>query len=916
MRKFVAYVILYFIKFALSFRYRVHFKGVENLTPDRLSRPGGVLILPNHPTVFVDPSLVVIGIYHKFPIRPLVVEYMYYATGVHALMKFMNAIPIPNLNTSTNSLKRRRSERAFQEVVKGLKRGENFLVYPAGKVKRSNYEHIGGASGVHTILQEAPEANVILVRITGLYGSRFSTALTGRVPGIFPNIWQGIQIALKNLLFFTPRRDITIEYIPAPADFPRQAPRLAFNKYLEHFYNRPDGIDSELSKRPLPGESLHLVSYSRWGNVFPEVQKRAAKTTTYDFSRIKEEVQQKVVAKLAAMTEVDTTNIKPDMSLSADLGLDSLDAAEIFIFLQDTFGVGGVPPSELTTVGHLMAIAAKQVTFTSSEEEEEKDLSKWRQHGPKGVQAHIAPGKTIPEAFLNRCDLMSNRQAVSDLTSGVLTYGNLKLRVILLAEYIRGMPGETIGIMLPASVAASVVIIAVQLAGKVPVMINWTVGTRHLESVIELSGIQHVLSSWAFIDRLENVELDGIEERLVFLEDVRRELTVFDKIRAALRARKSTQSVLRTFQADKLTGDDRAVLLFTSGTESLPKGVPLTHGNILSNQRSALEALSVYEDDVLFNILPPFHSFGFTVTGLMGILAGIRTASYPNPTDGPRLARGVARWGVTILCGAPTFLRGILKAATAEQMRTVRICVSGAEKAPPGLLTLLTKFGLENALAEGYGITECSPIITIAPYGADRVGVGKAIRGVELLIVHPDTNQPLPVGQQGLILARGPNIFSGYLNPGLASPFVEVEGKSWYRTGDLGHLDEQGNLTISGRLKRFIKLGGEMISLVGIETALIEAAKHQGWELSEDSPSLAIVAQEAEGGKARITLFTCFQASIEEANAALRRVGFSNLVKISDVRRLAEIPVMGTGKINYRELQERHATMESTVLNV
>lgn len=906
MKKFVGYLILYFIRLSLWFRYRVTFKGLENLNSTTLNRPGGVLFLPNHPTVFVDPSLVTIGIYRQFPIRPLIVEYMYYSPGIHWLMKFMDAIPIPNLNTSTNSLKRRRSERAFQEVIKGLKQGSNFLVYPGGKVKRSNYEHIGGASGVHSIVQSAPDANIVLVRVTGLYGSRFSTALTGKVPSIFPNIFQGIKIALKNLLFFTPRREVTIEYIPAPADFPRTAPKLAFNKYLEHWYNRADGLDPELAKKTLPGESLYLVSYRFWRKELPQVQERTSDTSTFDLSKIPQDVQAKVVAKLAEMTEVDTTSIKPEMSLSSDLGLDSLDAAEIFIFLQDSFNVGGVPPSELSTVGRLMAIAGKQVTFHIQEDEQEKDLSAWKRPVSPPHTAQIAEGETIPEAFLNRCERMPDLAAVADLMAGVLSYKALKLRVILLADTIKNYPGKTIGIMLPASVAASVLILATQLAGKVPVLINWTVGPRHLESVLELSGIQQVLTSWAFIDRLENVELDGIEEKLVFLEDVRRQLGMVDKLKAAVRAKMSTHRILKAFGADKLGGEDRAVILFTSGTESLPKGVPLTHRNILSCQRGALEALDVYESDILFNILPPFHSFGFSVSGLMGILGGLRTAFYPNPTDGPRLAKGVGRWDVTVLCGAPTFLRSILKSVTAEQMEKVRLCASGAEKIPPELVSLLAKFGKEDCLAEGYGITECSPILTVSPPGQTRIGVGKPIRDVELLVVHPESHQVLPVGEQGLILARGPNIFSGYLNKDIASPFIEINGKSWYNTGDLGFLDAAGNLTISGRFKRFIKLGGEMISLAAIETALLEAAERKGWELEEDSPSLAVIAQEADGGKARVMLFTRFVTTVDDANSALRMVGFSNLVKVSEVKHLTEIPIMGTGKINYRELQARY----------
>ena len=379
---------------------------------------------------------------------------------------------------------------------------------------------------------------------------------------------------------------------------------------------------------------------------------------------------------------------------------------------------------------------------------------------------------------------------------GIQTYSFMKLRCILLAEKLKKLPGPYIGIMLPASVAANLLILATQLAGKIPLMINWTVGPRHLESVVQLSKVEHVISSWAFIDRLENVDLNGVDEKILMLEDIVREVTFLDKLQAAIRSKRSTKSLLKLFGIDKKTGEDQAVLLFTSGTESMPKGVPLTHNNILTNQRAALAAVPIYSDDVIFGILPPFHSFGFTVTGMLELLAGIRIFYYPNPTDGKRLATEFARWGITIMVGAPTFIKGMLKVATAEQIKTMRLCVTGAEKATPDMFQMLEERGKPDILLEGYGITECAPILTMNPPGAAHKGVGKALPGIQLCIVDPDTEKVLKSGERGLILAKGPNVFNGYLNPGLASPFTEINGERWYKTGDLGNLDQEGNLTI------------------------------------------------------------------------------------------------------------------------
>ncbi len=330
--------------------------------------------------------------------------------------------------------------------------------------------------------------------------------------------------------------------------------------------------------------------------------------------------------------------------------------------------------------------------------------------------------------------------------------------------------------------------------------------------------------------------------------------------------------------------------------------MPLSNDNILSNLRSALSFIDLYSDDIIFGILPPFHSFGFTVSGILGLVSGVRVFFSPDPTDGKRLANSFARWHVTIMCGAPTFIKGMLKAATKEQLASMRLCVTGAEKAPPELFEMLRNFEKPDCLIEAYGITECSPGITMNPIGGVSKGVGVALPGIDLLIVHPETEAVLPTGERGLILVRGPNVFKGYLNPGISSPFTTVKGEQWYKTGDLGFLDTEGILTISGRMKRFIKMGGEMVSLASIEDALLQMASRKKWP-SEDGPALAVCAKETPGEKTKIFLFTRFELSVDEVNVSLKEAGFSNLVKVSNVTKLPEIPIMGTGKINYRKLE-------------
>lgn len=904
-KKFLDALILSSLKFMLSFRYRITYKGIENLTKENLKKPGGVLFLPNHPSFVTDPAAVSLGIWKKYPLRPMVAEYMFNLPLVNFLMRYINALAIPDMDITSSSFKKKRNEKAFQEVIKGLKEGDNFLLYPAGRTKSSELEIIGGASGVHRILQEAPQVNIVLVRTKGLFGSLFSRAQNeGKAVPLFPALLKGIKTVLKNGIFFTPKREITIEYFPAPPDFPYKASRLELNRYLENWYNAPDGLKDPKA----PGDSIILVPYQFWSKKVPTLKPIEQELPQeLNLNSIPEAITDKVIEKLSELTEIDKSQLTPEKNLSKDLGLDSLDIGELAVFLEDEFDVPSIPLTELTTVGKLLLIASKEISITSEQDEEkQKELDAWLKPHPQ-AQAKIATGDTIPEAFLNAVDQFGKKISCTDLSSGNQTYSQMKLRVLILAEVIRRFPEKNIGIMLPASVGASLCILATQLAGKVPVMINWTLGSKNIDAVVKAAQVKTVLTSWSFVDRLNNVDLDVIEDKLFMLEDLRKKLTLIDKLRAFIRSKKSTRSLLKIFKIDQMKKEDHAVILFTSGTESTPKGVPLTHHNILSNLSGVIEAFDyVYTDDIIFSILPPFHSFGFAICTLVPLLSGMRVAFYPNPTDGKKLAKGIDRWKATVMIGAPTFLKKLFKAASKEQISTLRLIITGAEKAPEELFDAIKSMNLKVEIVEGYGITECSPVLTMTDPRKGLRGVGHPAPGVELFIINPENKEALNSGKEGLILARGPNIFSGYLNKSVAPPFLHINGNAWYNTGDMGYLDKEGFLFITGRLKRFIKVGGEMISLASIEDALLKFAKGKGLPLDDEGPSLAVIGKEIPGEKPKIFVFAKFSTTVDELNRELKRAGFSNLVKISHFQKVDEIPLMGTGKVFYRELEAKY----------
>ena len=879
-----------FFRGVLSLRYRIRVKGKEGLTPQNLPKPGGILFLANHPAE-IDPLILLTTFWFPFRPRPVAIDYLFRKPIIGGLLNYVRALPIPNFDGSSNSYKRRQIEKTYESLFESLDRGENILIYPAGSLKNGAEEVIGGSSGVQSILEARPSVNVVLVRTTGLWGSSFSRAPTGKTPEILRAFFKGFKVLLRNALFFAPRRSILIECAPAPADFPWKASRLEVNRYLENWFN-------------LGGpEPLNLVSFSHFKRDVPSVY-QPDKQEEVSLTQVPQDIRQKVVEEISKFTRTPLAEIQLGDDLAHDLGLDSLDTAQLVVALKEQFGINALHSSDLTTVGSVIAYAAKVKTVPEEENQQSQVRGLWLEEKDR-PPAHYPSGFTIPEVFLKTCERMGTHLACVDLVAGEMTYQRLKMGVVLLAEAIRKMPGERIGIMMPASVGVNAMILAVMLAGKVPVMINWTLGERNLRSVVEQSNIQVTLSAWSFLDRLDNAELNGLDDSMVLLEDIRRDLSIWDKLKGMYRSRKKGEDILKIFGTDRLKKDDTAVILFTSGTESYPKGVPLSHHNIMTNQIGAFEIAGVKSTDVLLGALPSFHSFGFSVTGLFPILSGLRVAYSPNPTDGKRVAEAVERWKVTLICLAPTFLKNFLRVGTKKQLCSLRLVVAGAEKTAAELFDKLHELNPKATLIEGYGITECAPILTINRPEYPPQGVGLPLPQVEIMIVDPETQIPQDLGKQGLVLARGPNVFRGYLDSSLTSPFIHLDGKSWYLTGDLGYLDERGYLTLSGRLKRFVKIGGEMVSLTAIEETLQHMGPQKGWQLDPELPSLAACAVESEGKKSEIHLFTIFDTTVDVANQILRESGMSNIIKIRSVKKVHFIPLLGTGKIDYRRLSAK-----------
>jgi long-chain-fatty-acid--[acyl-carrier-protein] ligase len=498
-------------------------------------------------------------------------------------------------------------------------------------------------------------------------------------------------------------------------------------------------------------------------------------------------------------------------------------------------------------------------------------------------------------AMVRRCP---SQVVIADQQSGTRTYRDLVTALLLLQPAFARLPGEFVGIMLPASVAATVSTLAALLAGKTPVMINWTTGPRGVRHALELLGVRAVVTARPLVARLEREgfgDLPGFRDRMVYLDEVAGRFSPVAKLAAALRARLGLFSRLSEAHVPEI-----AAVLFTSGSEGLPKAVPLTHQNLLTNIRDALAVFRLGPDDALLGILPPFHSFGLTVGTLLPVLCGLRTVYHVNPTDSATLASLVEAYRVTAAVGTPTFIGGIVRAAREGQLRTLRIAVTGAEKCPPHVYDAVEKACPQLRVLEGYGVTECSPIVSCnAPERPRRGTIGEPFPSVEHAIVDPHSGEPTPLGERGMLLVRGPSVFGGYLRHDGASPFVSHAGKQWYRTGDLVSEDAEGVLTFCGRLKRFVKIGGEMIPLPAVETVLEAGLQASG---SPDGPCLAVEAT-ADLEHPELVLFTTLAVDRESANRLLREAGLSPLHHVRRVVRLDVLPLLGTGKTDYLALK-------------
>ena len=520
------------------------------------------------------------------------------------------------------------------------------------------------------------------------------------------------------------------------------------------------------------------------------------------------------------------------------------------------------------------------------------------------------PSKLDPihVAWLKSAKRSKTAFAVADIEGVEISHIKFITGVLLFSKKIKSYsPEQNIGLLLPSSGGGAIASIAILSLGKTLVNLNFTAGKKALYSPATQAEVKHIYTSRKFLDKMleRGIDLASYfpDSKLLMLEDIKEEISTLSRITTLLKAIILPASIIRNSYFKDVSMNDTAAILFSSGSEGSPKGVKLSHSNIAANAKQASIELGAVDSDVIMSTLPTFHAFGFAITTLMPLSEGIPIVCHADPKDVTTIASGIQKYSGTILVGTPTFLRmySINKKVTSESMQSLRLVVAGAEK-----LRTEVREGFEAKFKipvyEGYGTTETSPGASVnlpdikAPYKLrNRPGtVGKAFSGTEFRIVDPDSLESIPTGEDGLILIGGPQIMKGYLKmPEKTAEVIEViDGYRWYRTGDKGHLDKDGFLTIVDRYSRFAKIGGEMISLTIVEEEILDACNDNELEIAA-----TCLPDQRKGEK--IILLATNNLDKNKLKKLLSVANVNPLYHPAQVILVEEIPKLGSGKTDF-----------------
>ena len=515
----------------------------------------------------------------------------------------------------------------------------------------------------------------------------------------------------------------------------------------------------------------------------------------------------------------------------------------------------------------------------------------------------------LPRKFLRMCRRNLRRTKIVDssgleLTGAALLTATLALRRLLRRDVLAGDENH-VGILLPPSVAAVLANAALTIDRRIAVNLNYTCTSELINASMAQCGIRHLVTSQRMLDRLPKLDAEP-----VLIEELKRRMTWSDKLLAAGAAWLLPAAVLeRLLGLTAIRPDDVATVMFTSGSTGLPKGVMLTYANLGSNLQGIDGVIHLLPSDALLGVLPMFHSFGYTATLWTVLTLDLKGVYHYTPLEPRQIGPLCRKYGCTILIGTPTFLRSYVRRCQPDDFRSLDVVFTGAERLPPELAAeFQQRFGV--LPVEGYGATELSPVVsgnrppsrdTSPGKRGNRIGtIGQPMAGIEVKVIDVDSGEDLPPGRQGMLLVRGPNVMKGYLNrPDLTA---EVMRGDWYVTGDLATIDKDNFITITGRISRFSKIGGEMVPHLRVETAVREVLA-----ADEQDVYLAVTAiHDPTRGERLVVLHTGLGVPAAEICRRMVARGLPPLWIPSpdSFRQVPAIPQLGTGKLDMSRLKE------------
>ncbi len=510
-------------------------------------------------------------------------------------------------------------------------------------------------------------------------------------------------------------------------------------------------------------------------------------------------------------------------------------------------------------------------------------------------------------SFVRMAKRRPRARCMADGLAGELSYFKTFVGSVVFARKLKPLLDDRpmVGVLLPTSVGGALTNIAIQLMGKIPVNLNYTASPAAMASSVQQCNITKIITAKAFLEKLP-MDVPG---DAIYLEDLRATVSKGDRIRAMLACYLLPIRALERSLGMKTprTADDIATVIFSSGSEGDPKGVVLTHGNIMSNIDGALQVFPHSNKDCMMGMLPFFHSFGFMGTLWLPIVAGFSVVFHPNPLE-PRIIGGlIYKYKATFFVATSTFLQPFIRRCAPEELSSLVYVICGAEKLSPRVRdAFLDKFGVEPL--EGFGTTECAPAVALnvpnfrSPgffqTGTKRGTIGHPLPGISVRIISPETGELLPENTPGLLHVKGPNIMVEYL--GMPEKTAKVLHDGWYNTGDMAMVDEDGFITITGRLSRFSKLGGEMVPHQTVEEEL-----HKLIDSSEQVMAVTGVPDEQKGERL-VVLHTLTDEQYDELMAKMDQSGIPNLwrPRPNAFIKVDAIPVLGTGKLDLKKVQD------------